>query len=116
MSIKYYLARLVEKITGKKCSRCRHNCGGRCVHPSDGMYMRCWHGITRPGFEYSPSVEYYNYAAAAVAGLVAGLEAGLEAGMEPGDMTPEEKYQLAQIVTTLQEASATARDGGLLED
>lgn len=92
MSIKRILARLVEKITGKKCSRCRHNCGGRCVHPSDGMYMRCWHGITRPGYEERP-VE-----------------------PAPGDMTPEEKYQLAQIVTTLQEASATARDGGLLED
>ena len=53
-------------------------------------------------------MEGYNNAAAAVAGL--------EAGMAPGDLTEEEKYQLGKIVETLQEASETARDGGLLED
>ena len=92
MSIKRFLTRLVEKITGKKCTRCAHNCGGRCAHPSDGMFMRCWHGITRPGYEERPA-----YPA-------------------PGDMTEEEQYQLAQIVSGLQEASVTARDGGLLDD
>lgn len=92
MSIKRFLARLVEKITGRKCSRCRHNCGGRCCHPNGNMFMRCWHGITRPGWEERP------------------------ADPAPGDMTDEEKYQLGKIVENLQEASATARDGGLLED
>jgi hypothetical protein len=91
MSIKRFLTRLVEKITGKKCTRCLHNCGGRCAHPSDGMFMRCWHGITRPGYEPRPT-------------------------LEPGDLTEEEQHQLAQIVTYLHEASATARDGGLLGD
>jgi hypothetical protein len=108
MSIKHHFVRLAEKIHGRKCSRCAHNCGGKCTNPKDGAFSRCWQSITRPGFEYSPSVEGYNNAAAAVAGL--------EAGMAPGDMTPEEKHQLAQIVANLQEASATARDGGLLED
>lgn len=92
MSIKYNLSRLVEKITGRKCTRCLHNCGGRCTHPSDGMFMKCWHGITRPGFEERP------------------------AEPAPGDLTDEEKYQMEKIVETLQEASETARDGGLLEN
>lgn len=92
MSIKYYLNRVAAKITGRKCSTCKHNCGGRCAHPSDRAFSRCWNSITRPDYEERP------------------------AEPAPGDMTPEEKYQLAQIVTTLQEASATARDGGLLED
>lgn len=92
MNIKRFLARLLEKITGKKCSRCRYNIGGRCAHPSDGMFMRCWHGITRPGYE------------------------DRLAKPAPGDLTEEERHQLAKIVEGLKEASATARDGGLLED
>ena len=92
MSIKRIFARLVEKKTGCKCSRCRYNIGGACAHPSDGMFMRCWHGITRPGFEERP------------------------AKPAPGDLTPEEKHELEKIVANLQEAAATARDGGLLED
>lgn len=97
MFIKNLLTRLVEKITGHKCSRCRYNCAGRCVHPSDSMFMRCWHSITRPGF--TGRYERVEHEAAA-----------------PGDMTPEEQHQLQQIVATLQEAEDTARDGGLLED
>ncbi len=106
MSIKHHFVRLAEKIHGRKCSRCAHNRGGKCTNPKEGAFFRCWQSITRPGFEYSPSVECYNNAAAVVAGL--------EAGLEPGDLTQEEKYQMAKIVESLQEASATARDGGLL--
>ena len=51
MFIKNFLAKLVEKITGRKCTRCKHNCAGICCHPSDAMYMECWHGITRKGYE-----------------------------------------------------------------
>lgn len=29
MFIKRLLAKMVEKTTGRKCSRCRHNCGGQ---------------------------------------------------------------------------------------
>ena len=109
MSIKRYLARLAEKITGRKCCRCKHNCGGQCTHPSDGMFMRCWHGITRPGFS-KRNEELERAGRWIKEGFIKGVESA------PGDMTQEEKYQLAQIVANLQEASATARDGGLLED
>lgn len=51
MAILYLLSSLVEKLTGRKCSRCVHNRGGRCCHPNGKMFMRCFHGITRPGFE-----------------------------------------------------------------
>lgn len=91
MSIKRFLTRLVEKITGRKCSRCRYNMGGRCCHPDGEMFMRCWHGITRPG--YTGRYERQEW-----------------------DLTAEEKDQMAKIVTSLQEASKTARDGGMLED
>lgn len=53
--------------------------------------LRCWHGITRPGYEPRQT-------------------------QEPGDLTEEERYQMQKIVTTLQEASETAKDGGLLGD
>lgn len=89
MSIKTYLVNQAEKVTGRKCSRCRHNCGGRCCHPNGRTFMKCWQSITRPGFE-------------------------VRQAQEPGDLTEEEKHQLDKIVTSLQEASATARDGGLL--
>ena len=92
MSIKRTLTKLVERITGRKCCRCHYNVAGRCCHPDGNMFMRCWHGITRPGY--------------------------MERQTEPaaGDLTPEEKHQLEKIVTSLQEASETARDGGLLDD
>lgn len=95
MSIKRFLTRLVEKITGRKCCRCHYNVGGRCCHPDGEMFLRCWHGITRPGFEERRELPAHAPA--------------------PGDLTEEELYQMEKIVTTLQEASETARDGGLLE-
>ncbi len=110
MSIKYFLRKLWAKLTGRKCSRCRHNCGGRCAHPDGTMFMRCWHSITRPGFEYSESVQYARTAGQAVA---EGFQAGIDHAA--GDLTDEEKHQLAKIVTSLQEASKTAQDAGLVE-
>lgn len=104
MSIKRFLARLVEKITGRKCCRCRHNIGGRCCHPDGRMFMRCWHGITRPGFTTK------NEGREPASGWAMD-----DSNMAPGDMSPEEKHQLAKIVEGLKEASETARDGGLLE-
>ena len=102
MSIKNTMVKIAEKITGRKCCRCAHNRGGRCCHPNGKTFMRCWQSITRPGFEHSPSVELYNTAREVVTNLA------------PGDMTPEEKHQLQKIVTSLQEASETAKDAGLL--
>ena len=107
MSIKNTMVRIAEKITGRKCCACAHNCGGRCCHPDGNTFMRCWQSITRPGFEYSPSVECYNENAAGT---------GLKAGLAPGDLTEEELHQMGKIVESLQEASATAQDAGLLED
>lgn len=94
MLIKKFLAQLVEKITGKKCSRCRYNCAGHCTHPSDSMFRRCWHGITHPGYKPRP---------------------GKYEKTTP-TLTAEEQHQLDKIKATLQEASDTARDGGLVED
>lgn len=54
MSIKNTLTKAAEKITGRKCTRCLHNCGGRCCHPDGRMFMKCWQSITRPGFEKRP--------------------------------------------------------------
>lgn len=94
MSIKTYLVNQAEKVTGRKCSRCRHNCRGRCCHPNGRMFMKCWQSITRPGFEKRPP-KYLR--------------------QEP-ELTPQEQHELAKIKTALQEAGETARDGGLLED
>lgn len=111
MSIKHHFVRLAEKIHGRKCIRCAHNRGGKCINPKEGAFSRCWQSITRPGFEYSPSVEGYNIASAAAAAL----RAGMEAGMAPGDLTEQEKHELGKIVESLQEASTTAQEAGLLE-
>jgi len=54
MSIKNTMTRLAEKITGRPCTRCRHNCAGRCRHPNGRMFMKCWQSITRPGYEPRP--------------------------------------------------------------
>lgn len=94
MSIKQFLRDWHAKRTGRKCSRCTHSCGGRCCHPDGNMFMRCFNSITRPGFKERQAQE----------------------DPAPGDLTPEEKHQLGKIVETLQEASATAKDGGLLAD
>lgn len=91
MSIKNTLVKIAEKIAGRKCCRCHYNVAGRCCHPDGETFCRCWQSITRPGFMERQA-------------------------QEPGDMTAEEKYQLGKIVENLQEASATAKDGGLLED
>jgi hypothetical protein len=104
MSIKRFLTRIVENKTGRKCSRCRHNRAGHCTHPSDGMYMKCWHSITRPG--YAGRYE-----------RPARKPAAVEATETLGTgLTQAELVQLAKIKETLAEAGETAREGGLLED
>lgn len=57
MIIKRLLARVAEKLTGRKCAGCLHNCRGRCVHPDGRMFMRCWHSITKPGFTQGLTTE-----------------------------------------------------------
>lgn len=46
-----FIFKLIGKLTGKRCSRCKHNCAGRCVHPREDMFSKCWHNPLRPGFE-----------------------------------------------------------------
>lgn len=98
---KRFLTRLVENKTGRKCSRCKYNVAGHCTQPSDEMFTKCWHSITRPGF-----AGRYERPVRKVA----------EPVKQGPDLTPEELHQLAKIKATLQEAGDTARDGGLLED
>ena len=92
MSIKYLLRKLYAKLTGRKCSSCKYNRCGHCVHPSDGMYLRCWHSITRPSFKPRPP-RYLR---------------------ENTNLTQQEQHDLEKIKATLQEASDTARAGDLL--
>ncbi len=105
MGIKILLRNVAEKLTGRKCCRCKYNRAGRCCHPDGRMFMKCWHSVTRPGFEYSESVACAQAGAAAAEGLQAGLAAGL---------TAEEQHQLQKIKASLQEAEDIARKSGLL--
>lgn len=102
--IKRFLTRLWENKTGRKCSRCKYNVAGHCTHPSDEMFTKCWHSITRPGYtgRYERPVR-----------MMSAKEA--KEFIATG-MTQEEQHQLAKIKATLAEAGDTARDGGLLED
>lgn len=52
-TLKNLLSVLIGKLTGRKCGNCTHNCGGRCCHPSGSMFMKCFHSVTRPGYESS---------------------------------------------------------------
>lgn len=94
MSINYLLGRLVQKITGRTCRRCRHNCADHCAHPSDRMYMECWHSITRPGFEERPG-KYLR---------------------QDTKLTAQEQHEMEKIKAALQQAEDKARESGLLED
>lgn len=91
MRIKTLLTRLVENITGKKCSNCRHNYNGNCYHPESDMFMRCWHGITKPGYED-------------------------RGGPVKETLTQEEQHQLNKIKAVLRDAEDEARESGLLTE
>ena len=108
MFIKNIIAKLAHNLTGRKCNSCTHNRGGRCCHPSGSMFMKCWHSITRPGYEYSESVHYFNT-------VVPAINDALQVGIN-ADLTEEERYQLQKISAAVQEAGELARESGLLED
>jgi hypothetical protein len=117
MSIKNLLVRLAEKITGRKCTRCLHDCKGRCCHPDGRMFMRCWQSITRPGFEKRPP-RYLKPGTDLNKEVQAPDRYVAQAGMEvkPAPLTPEQEHQLAKIRTMLQEAEDEARESGLLTE
>lgn len=94
MSIKSTLTRTAEKITGRKCIRCKYSKRGRCCHPDGRMFYKCWQSLTRPGFEKRPP----RYLKATPT------------------LTAEEEHQLQKIKGVLQDAEDNARESGLLED
>lgn len=134
MSIKAYLVNLAARITGRKCSKCTHNCSGRCCHPSGHMFAKCWQSIARPGFEDGQLMErLIRKAQQALADCVtenvtisvnlddlARLGAIEEINRWPlpakihEALTREEQEQLDKIKAVLQEAGDTARESGLL--
>lgn len=118
---KRFLTRLWENKTGRKCSRCKYNCACHCTHPSDEMFTKCWHSITRPGYtgRYQRPVRKPKSVEDNMdlgRKFQEGLHEGLAAAENPGKLSQEEQHQLQQIKAALQEAGDTARDGGLLED
>lgn len=94
MSIKNLLGRPVAKITGRDCRHCAHNCAGHCCHPNGRMFMKCWHSITRPGFERRP---------------------GKYERQEP-KLTPHEQHELNKIKRILEDIEDEARESGLLTE
>jgi hypothetical protein len=116
MSIKSTLVRAAEKITGRQCKHCLHNCKGRCCHPDGRMFMRCWQSITRPGFEKRPP-RYLKAGADLNKVQAPGRYAATPGkGNAPAPLTPEEQHQLDKIKAMLEQAEDTARESGLLTE
>lgn len=114
--IKRLLRRLVEKLTGRKCSRCFHNCGGRCCHPNGNMFMRCWHSITLPGFEKRPP-KYLRYEhTTPTLGRATVKETSEGVTVKVETLTPEQEQLLEKIKATLRDAEDIARESGLLTE
>lgn len=123
MIIKELLRKAAEKLTGRKCCRCRYNVAGRCCHPDGKMFMRCWHSVTRPGFtgkyEDKPLPEHIAINIELSKRIKEGFEAGVQAACEKNRkndnlLTQEEEYQLQRIREVLQQAEDDARESGLL--
>lgn len=122
MGIKRFLTKLVEKLTHRKCTRCKYNRAGRCTHPSDSMFMKCWHSITRPGwtgkFQKAPApVDHTATGKALCDGYLDGIQATKERNdQRDKEMTEEEKYQLQKIRESLAMAEDMARESGLISE
>lgn len=102
MIIKKALTRIMAKITGRKCSNCNFNRGGHCAHPSESMFMKCWNSITKPGHagKYERTVFTLKVT---------------EEQWQSGALSESEKEQLQKIKANLREASALAKESGLME-
>lgn len=103
MLIKDLLRRVAEKLTGKKCSRCKYNRCGHCTHPDPTMFDRCWNSVTMPGF----TGRYEKTTPPA-------YELSVTVGEWDG-LTEEERFQLLKIKAALEEAGEIARESGLVE-
>ena len=100
MPIKKLLTKVMAKITGRKCSTCKWNRAGHCTHPVEGVYLKCWHSITKPGHaaKYERTV----------------FTLKVTAGEWDGLLSEEEQNQLQRIKANLQEAGDLARDSDLI--
>lgn len=99
MSIKRFFVRMAEKLTGRKCSECRHSRGGRCCHPNGMTFMWCWNSITRPGWEYSFGKTYSRLCASLVQLLKMHAKRGLTKEDELAVHTANQKLLAAAIDT-----------------
>lgn len=104
-----FIFKLIEKLTGKRCSRCKYNRAARCHHPRAGMFRKCWHNPFRPGWTGKFQRVEPERPPVPVATI-----ANSEEPKENQPLTPEEEYQLQKIREVLQEASDTARESGLM--
>ena len=117
MFIKNLLRRVAEKLTGKKCSRCKHNRCGRCTHPDPTMFDRCWNSVTMPGFTGKYERPKLSYAETVELGkkLKIDFDDGVGYNRTDGQLTEEEQYQFQKIQAALEEAGEIARESGLVE-
>lgn len=115
--IKRAIRKRMEKLTGRKCSRCQHNVNGRCAHPEKDMFARCWNGVFfRPGFKQRPRryLRYEHTSPVLGRASVEETSEGIVVKVEP--LTPEQQHQLEKIKATLQDAAAIACESGLLTE
>lgn len=101
MFIKKTITKLAGKVTGRKCSNCKFNRGGHCVHPNEAMFTKCWNSITKPGHagKYERTVFVLKVT---------------ESQWESGVLSEFEKEQLQKIKANLREASTLAKESGLI--
>lgn len=101
MFIKRVLAQVAAKTTGRKCSTCKFNRGGHCAHPQEAMFLKCFNSITKPGHagKYERTV----------------FTLKVTASQWDGVLSEEEQHQLQKIKASLAEASALAKESGLME-
>lgn len=102
MIIKRAFIRMAEKITGRKCSNCKFNRVGRCAHPKEAMFLKCFNSINKPGWAGKYERTVYS------------LKVTKEQ-WESGVLSDSEKLQLQKIKASLAEASALAKESGLME-
>lgn len=134
MGIKIILRNVAEKLTGRKCSRCKYNRAGRCCHPDGRMFMKCWHSVTRPGWtgRYEKAAppafelritpgewdgllsEKEQKQLQNIAAVLPVREIVVTTDQWGGLLSEEEQHQLQKIKASLQEAGDIARESGLL--
>ena len=111
--IKKLLREQYEKLTGRKCSRCIFNRGGRCNLNRD-EYMKCFHSITLPNFQKRPP--RYLRTETTTGTQTPEFKAPPMPEIKPAPLTVEQEQLLKKIRATLQDAEDIARESGLLTE